>query len=299
MKPLDPPTAIGFTAILMWATLALLTTWSGTIPPFQLTALCFTLASGIGLLMLRRQGGSLRQFQHLPLLIWALGIYGLFGYHFFYFMALRQAPAVEASLIAYLWPLLVVLFAAFLPGERLRWFHVLGAIAGLIGASLLVTQGQGIQFNPDYTLGYLSALACALIWSSYSVLCRRCGSVPTATVGGFCLLSALLAWGCHFLFETSVMPSGTEWLAILAMGLGPIGLAFFTWDYGVKHGNIKVLGTLSYLAPLLSTLLLVLFGLAEANWQLGVACILIVGGAMVASGLGQGRSPSPPPKAQS
>jgi drug/metabolite transporter (DMT)-like permease len=277
-------TAIGFTAILMWATLALLTELSGTVPPFQLTAMCFTIAFGIGLALWFKQGGSILQHLKLPRPVWLLGIFGLFGYHFFYFIALRNAPAVEASLIAYLWPLLIVLFSALLPGEKLRWFHVVGAIAGFIGAGFLVTRGESLSFNMQYSLGYAAALVCALTWSSYSVLSRRFGAIPTHAVGGFCGVTSVLAWLCHFLFESTVIPTGTEWLAILCLGLGPIGLAFFTWDYGVKHGSITILGSLSYAAPLLSTLLLVLFGFAEASWEIAIACLLIVGGAILAAG---------------
>lgn len=119
-------TLTGSTAILMWSTLALLTEWSGSVPPFQLTALSFTIAFGVGFAYWRRQRVSMWKRLTMPLHIWALGVLGLFGYHFFYFMALRHAPAVEASLIAYLWPLLIVLFSALLPGERLAWFHVAG-----------------------------------------------------------------------------------------------------------------------------------------------------------------------------
>ncbi|MCU0525862.1 MAG: EamA family transporter [Elainella sp. Prado103] len=279
-----PPTLIGFSAILMWSTLALLTTFSRAIPPFQLTAMCFSIAFLIGVALWLRQGGNFLQRLKLPLPVWLLGITGLFGYHCFYFIALSQAPAVEASLIAYLWPLLIVLFSAFLPGERLRWFHGVGASAGFVGATLLVTKGQGFNFEPQYGIGYLSALICAVIWAGYSVLSRRFGTISTDSVGGFCGVTALLAWLCHAGFETFVMPVGLNWLAILCLGLGPIGLAFFTWDYGVKHGNIKILGALSYLAPLLSTLLLVLCGLATASWILGIACLLIVGGAILAAG---------------
>jgi drug/metabolite transporter (DMT)-like permease len=207
----------------------------------------------------------------------------LFGYHFFYFMALRHAPAVEASLIAYLWPLLIVFFSALLPGERLRWFHAAGAIAGFLGAGLLVTKGQGFSFDPQYATGYLAALVCALTWSGYSILSRRLGAIPTHAVGGFCGVTAMLAWVCHGLFETTTIPQGWEWLAILGLGLGPVGLAFFTWDYGVKHGNIRVLGALSYAAPLLSTLLLIAAGRAEPTGVVGVACGLIMGGAMLAT----------------
>jgi drug/metabolite transporter (DMT)-like permease len=277
-------TLIGFSAILMWATLALLTKLSGNVPPFQLTAMAFTIASLIGVSLWLKQGGSIVRYLKLPPAVWGLGIFGLFGYHLFYFIALQQAPAVEASLIAYLWPLLIVLFSALLPNEALRWFHVAGSIAGFVGAGVLVTQGQGLSFSSQYTLGYLAAIVCALTWSSYSVLSRRWGSIPTHAVGGFCIVTALLAWICHFAFEQTVLPHSSTWLAILGLGLGPVGLAFYTWDYGVKHGNIKSLGALSYAAPLLSTLLLVACGLAAASWRLGVACVLIVGGAVLAAG---------------
>ncbi|MCB0172106.1 MAG: EamA family transporter [Anaerolineae bacterium] len=283
------PTLIGSTAVLMWATLALLTALSGAVPPFQLTAMSFTIAFLIGLGLWWRKGNNIWQNLKLPVSVWILGVAGLFGYHFFYFMALRNAPAVEASLIAYLWPLLIVVFSALLPGERLRWFHIVGALAGFVGAGLLVTKGQSLSFDSQYTLGYLAALVCALTWSTYSVLSRRFGAVPTDAVGGFCGATAVLALICHLLFEPTVWPTGAEWPAIGLLGLGPVGAAFFTWDYGVKRGNIKVLGAFSYAAPLLSTLLLIGFGLAEATWVLGLACVFIVGGAVLAAGEFLGR----------
>jgi drug/metabolite transporter (DMT)-like permease len=268
----------------MWATLALLTALSGAAPPFQLTAMSFSLAFLIGLGLWLRQGGRILDRLRLPPIVWGVGVFGLFGYHFFYFIALRNAPAVEASLIAYLWPLLIMLLSALLLGERLRWFHLAGGLAGFVGASLLVTRGQSLSFDPQYSLGYLAAGVCALTWSSYSVLSRRFGAVPTDSVGGFCGATAVLAFVCHLLFEQTVWPVGGQWLAILALGLGPVGAAFFTWDYGVKRGNIRVLGALSYGAPLLSTVLLVLFGLADPSWVLALACLFIVGGAVLAAG---------------
>ncbi|MDX1614687.1 MAG: EamA family transporter [Candidatus Promineifilaceae bacterium] len=274
---------IGATAILMWAALASLAALSGAVPPFQLTAMAFSVAFLIGLLLWRRTGGPIRAHLRLPGRIWLLGIGGLFGYHFFYFMALRHAPAVEASLIAYLWPLLIVLLSLLLPNETLRWFHVGGALVSFLGAGLLVTGGRGLTFQAQYSLGYLFALLCALTWSSYSVLSRRAGHVPTSAVGGFCGATAVLATLCHLLFERTVWPTGGEWLAILLLGLGPVGAAFYTWDYGVKRGDIRLLGVLAYAAPLLSTLLLIALGLAEATWVVGLACLLIGGGAALAA----------------
>jgi drug/metabolite transporter (DMT)-like permease len=277
-------TFIGSTAVLMWGALALFTTWSGAVPPFQLVAMAFSVAFAMVSVKWLVRGEGLRKHLRQPLKVWALGVGGLFGYHFFYFVALRNAPAVDASLIAYMWPLLIVLFSALLPGERLRWWHIAGALAGMAGSVLLVTDGGRVVFQPEYALGYLSAGACALTWSTYSVLSRKFGAVPTDTVGWFCGASAVLGLLAHLAFETTVWPQDTgQWLAILALGLGPVGAAFFTWDIGVKHGDIRALGVFAYAAPLISTLLLIAFGQGEATGIVAGACALIVGGALLAA----------------
>jgi drug/metabolite transporter (DMT)-like permease len=280
-------TLIGFIAILLWATLAALTAASGKVPPFQLAAFSFVVAFAIGLAAAKGAGRSLAPALKQRWTVWALGVGGLFGYHFFYFMALRNAPPVEASLIAYLWPLLIVVFSALLPGERLGWHHLVGALAGMLGAALLVTGGNIgdlASFRAEYATGYGFAVACALTWSSYSVLSRRVGDVRTDAVTGFCGVTAVLATLCHLAFETTVWPADTvEWLAVLGLGLGPVGGAFYVWDIGVKRGDIQLLGVLSYAAPLLSTLLLVALGLAQATWVVGLACLLITGGAALAA----------------
>lgn len=286
-NPALRPTLIGGIAVLLWASLALCTVLSDRIPPFQLLAMSFAVASVIGFVWSIRQRGSLRAavigFAQ-PWPVWCLGVGGLFGYHLCYFLALRLAPPVEANLLNYLWPLLIVLFSALLPGHRLRWFHLLGAVLGLVGTALIilgVDTDVGTAAAPILGLGV--ALIAALIWSSYSVLNRRFEHVPTEAVTGFCLVAALLAIPAHLVFEQTIMPNTTEWLAALALGLGPVGGAFFVWDYGTKRGDIRVLGALSYLAPLLSTLSLVVVGVRAFDVALGLACLLIIGGAAMAS----------------
>lgn len=277
-------TLIGFTAVLMWGALALLTVWSGSVPPFQLVAMCFAIAfSGALAKWLIAGENPLAHLRH-PAPVWLLGVGGLFGYHFFYFMALRNAPPVEAGLIAYLWPLLIVVLSALLPGERLRWHHIAGALLGLSGTALLVTRGGAVTFQAENALGYAAAAACALTWSGYSVLSRRFGHVKTDAVGWFCGAAAVLGLMAHLAFERTVWPEHAgQWLAVLGLGLGPVGAAFFVWDYGVKHGDIQSLGVSSYAAPLISTLLLIAFGAGEASWTVAAACAAIVGGALLAS----------------
>jgi drug/metabolite transporter (DMT)-like permease len=278
-------TLIGFSAILMWALLALLTAASGKMPPFQMNAICFAIGAlpGIALFIARPERlKALRQ----PAAVWVTGIVGLFGYHFLYFTALRNAPAADASMIAYLWPLFIVLGSAMLPGERLKPAHVLGAVIGLAGAGLIVSarSGSAGDFSDGQRyLGYGAALACAFFWAGYSLISRRFGATPTDVVTGFCLATSLLSLLCHLGLETTVWPdSASQWLAVAGLGLLPVGLAFYTWDHGVKKGNIQILGVASYSAPVLSTLILVAAGFAEPSWRILVACLLVTGGALIA-----------------
>lgn len=281
-------TAIGFVAVLLWSTLAVFTKLSGSVPPFQLVAMSFAIGGTIGAVYLVLSGAALRPLVAVPPLAWLLGVGGLFGFHFLYFLSLRKAPAVEANLLNYTWPLLIVLLSAVLPdagGRRgLRWWHLAGALLGLAGTVLIVADGGDVTFKAEATTGYLAAIGSALIWSHYSVLSRRFAHVPSNAVAGFCLVSSFLAALCHLAFETTSWPqTSTEWVAVAALGLGPVGLAFYVWDYGVKHGDIRVLGAAAYAAPLLSTLLLVLLGLGVAGPSLWLACALITGGAVLAA----------------
>ena len=275
-------TLIGFSAILMWSLLALLTASSGEVPPFQLAAMCFSIAAAIGLIALAAKPSGFRNLRQ-PLRVWCLGVGGLFGYHFLYFTALRNAPAVEASLIGYLWPLLIVVGSAFLPGERLGWQHITGVLAGLAGTVLIVSKNS-LSFNDSFAFGYGAALLSAFTWSAYSLLSRRFGAVPTDVVTGFCTITAILSLSCHLALEQTVWPQGTgQWLAVAGLGLLPVGAAFYAWDFGVKRGDIRVLGTASYVAPLLSTLILIASGVGRADWRISLACVLITGGAVVAA----------------
>lgn len=276
-------TLIGFSAVAMWALLALLTDASGAVPPFLLSAITFAIGTCVGLVA-RIFMPPPQQKVRIPPLVWVIGIAGLFGYHFFYFTALRNAPAVEASLIAYLWPLLIVVGSALMPGERLAWNHVAGALLGLAGTFLIVTRGGGLSFDANYAFGYAMAGVCALVWSAYSLLSRRFPEVPTTIVTWFCAATSVLSLACHLMLEETVLPANAgQWLAVLGLGLMPVGAAFYAWDIGVKRGNIQVLGAASYAAPLLSTLVLIVTGFAEPSWRILAACVLITGGAVLAA----------------
>lgn len=280
MTPRSRATAIGFTAVLMWALLALLTIGSAPVPPFLLNALCFAIGGTIGLAWTARRG--LAVLGRVSWKVYAFGTAGLFGYHFLYFTAFRLAPAAETGLIAYLWPLFIVLFSGLLPGERLAPQHVIGALVAFGGAALIVL-GRGGEGQAS-ALGLALAFACALTWAGYSVLSRRLGDVPTESVTVFCLATAALSLAAHLAWEDTFWPQGAlGWASVLGLGLGPVGAAFFTWDLGMKKGDIQMLGVASYAAPVLSTLALVGAGITEASYTILLAALLIAGGAAIAA----------------
>ncbi len=276
-------TAIGFCAVLLWALLAVLTVGSAPVPPLQLNAICFAIGGGIGLIWVVANG-RFSALRHTRWQVYAFGTAGLFGYHLLYFSALRNAPAAEAGLIAYLWPLFIVLGSGLLPGEKLGAGHILGAALAFAGAALIVLQGNGATFHGAAALGYTLAFLCALTWAAYSILSRRLGTVPTDSVAVFCLATALLSALVHLAVEPTVWPvTRAGWLSCLALGIGPVGIAFYVWDIGVKGGDIQLLGVASYAAPLLSTLALIAAGYATATPALLIAAVLITLGAGIAA----------------
>lgn len=273
-------TAIGFTAVLMWSLLALFTIGSSPVPPFLLNALTFGIGGTLGLIWTLRNGFD--RLRGISWRVYAFGIAGLFGYHALYFTAFRIAPSAETGLMAYLWPLFIVLFASLLPGERLRPLVLIGALIAFAGAALIVMGRDtgGMASATGLALGFL----CAITWAGYSTLSRRLGDVPTESVTIYCLGTAILSALVHPLVEETVWPtSPLGWVSIAALGIGPVGAAFFTWDIGMKKGDIQLLGVASYAAPLMSTLALVLAGITAATWTILAAAILITAGAALAA----------------
>ncbi|HKJ61463.1 MAG TPA: EamA family transporter, partial [Hyphomicrobiales bacterium] len=280
-------TVIGLLAVLLWATLAPLTVLAAGVPPFQLVAMSFVAATFIGLAYIVIKRGAAAGLRRVTLPAVLLGTAGLLGFHFFYFLSLSLAPPLEANLINYLWPLLIVLFSALLPNQSggLGFHHIAGALIAFAGAVLVITKGEGLPvLSSDALSGYGIALLSALTWSSYSVLSRLFAAVPSSVVTIYCAVTALAAAIAHSQLETTVWPlTSLQWIAATGLGLGPVGLAFYVWDHGCKHGDLRVLGVSAYFAPLLSTVLLVITGLAEGSPVLWIAAIAITGGALLAS----------------
>ncbi|RFO95595.1 EamA family transporter [Rhodoferax lacus] len=268
---------LALAAIALWGSLAPLGVRLAHIPPFLLTGLGLLVGSVIALPL--AQWRLSRWKVPLPTLL--VGIYGLFGFHFLLFMALRHAPAVEANLINYLWPLgMVVMAPLFLKGVSLHARHIVAALIGFAGAAIAILGRGGPAFAGDgFHAGYLMALASAFVWASYSLLTRRLPAFPTAAVGGFAAASGLLSLAAHALLEPSITLSTEDVVLIAILGLGPLGGAFFLWDAAIKRGDTRRIGLLAFATPILSTVLLLVSTGQPLQWNVALAATLVVGAA--------------------
>jgi len=192
---------------------------------------------------------------------------------------------VEANLANYLWPLLIVLLTPlFFPGTKLHAHHIAGGTLGFFGAALVITQGH-LHFSPTYLPGYLLAFIAAAPWSCYSLATKRLAPFPSSAVGAFCLISGILSLSL-FVLQGKFLPTllsltSKDLLNLSLLGLGPLGLAFFTWDAAMKNGDPRIIGALTYLTPLFSTLILVKLSGRILTPVSAIGMITIVSGAFI------------------
>jgi drug/metabolite transporter (DMT)-like permease len=139
----------------------------------------------------------------------------------------------------------------------------------------------GRTLSGGFAWGYLPALGAAFVWASYSLMTKRVQPFPTAAIGLFGLVSGVLSLACHALMEPAVALSARDCGLIALMGLGPLGAAFFLWDAALKRGDARHIGLLSFLTPLLSTLLLLAVRGERPSATVGIAAAMIVGGALL------------------
>lgn len=266
------PYLFAFFAILIWSSLAILGYLSRHVPAFLMASIAFLIGGLLFLPAIKHWRWS------WPNIL--VGIYGFFGYHFVYFWALRLAPPIEVNLINELWTIFIVLLAPFFfKNAQLRWNHLAGAFLAFAGTAVMVQS----HMSENSLLGFLFGLATAIIWSTYSLMVRKIPETSSSMVGLYCLISALLSYVCHLAFEPSYMPTSVDWIFLAAMGIGPMGIAFFFWDWALRRGDVRVIGSISYLIPIFATAWLVVFADQDLPMTTIVAIGLILGGAIVGS----------------
>ena len=284
------PTIYGIFAVILWGLLALLGVATVNIPAFQLLTLCFCISAAIVVIKRMVTKKAVFKKPSLTIVQWLMGIFGLFGFHFCYFMALKFAPVLEVSLIVYMWPLLLAVFVA---NKQSLLKPLVGGCVGFVGISFIIVGEGDFTLSNDYLFGYLLAVTCALIWSCYSWFLSKSNN-KVEDIGWLSLAVALLSFLAHLQLEPYDWSfTLQEWLGILLLGLGPVGGSFYLWDYGLKYGNKQLLASLSFSAPLISSFALYLAGFNEWSFNIIIALGLILSGALISNWTGQSANNKP------
>jgi drug/metabolite transporter (DMT)-like permease len=259
-------------AVVIWSSLAALTVSLNGVPPLQVTGLALAIGGSLSIPWWRKWKLERKSV--------ALGCYGFFLYHVLFIMALRWAPAVQANLVRYVWPTLIVLLSPLLiPSVKLHARHYVAASMGVTGAALAILGGgaSGVSWAP----GYVLALAAAIVWSTYSLLLCRVPTANAATTGLCCLASGAMALLAQAGLASFIPMSQSQWLTLMALGAGPMGGAFYLWNFALRKGDSRVIGTLANATPVLSTIVLSATVGQILSLRLFVSLGLVVGAGLV------------------
>lgn len=209
-----------------------------------------------------------------------LGIWGIFVYHWIYYLALDRAPIAEAAILATTWSFWMVVFASFQRFRKLTWPIAVTAVVCMVGAGLVISAGKSVAFEGRYLVGYALALGCGLIWSSFSV-----GLVwikpKEEPMTAFMVMAALLSLLVYLTSGPHAAPAPSALAAAIYLGCVPLGLSFFLWNRALLGGNIAVIGYLSFLTPPLAVLLVALMRRETLAAQVIVGMVLILVAAIV------------------
>ncbi|MGM0982744.1 MAG: DMT family transporter [Pseudomonadota bacterium] len=272
-------------AVVLWALVPLLVSATGELPPLRLSALAL-LAGALGTLPMARghrcaeealsRGHGVVVQLGVPLL--------MAGAVAASFASLSRAPAAEAALIIYSWPVLFLLASRWLVLRRLPHTTVIGALLAFSGAALLVAPQALTGGLSGAWGGYLQALVAALCWALYSLACQVPGWRLGERMPHLLLTASVMTGVASLLLEgVSELPSPQALLATAALGLGPYGIAMLAWDRALGDPQAARLGNLAHAVPVLATLFLVLAGVTAPDWRLPVAAVLVLAGSMTAS----------------
>jgi drug/metabolite transporter (DMT)-like permease len=276
-------TLVGAAAIPLWATWPLLAVLSaGSIPLFQFLAIIFAVGAAVLLLVRRppppRSETGVTPKSSLRASTWAAAVMiavGLFVSDIFFIKAIQIIPAAQASLLNYLWPLMIVVAGVPLGLVQASKRHTLSMLLGLAGAALVI----GPDVSAGAWSGIVLALATGLSWTAYCLFRLWQGpDAPDALVQGFAL-SAGAAIILHLAMETTVVPPIGALISAVLVGVIPLALGNLAWDHGVRRGDRVLLATLAYATPLVGALFLIAFGFSQATLGLlaGGVCIVAAG----------------------
>lgn len=268
-------TMVGFFAVLSWSIAAPIIVYASDVNSY----LFIVVEEFTGFLIflaywLHRRINPMALIRQAPVWYVPAGVFGISLHGVLWVVALQNAPPLEATLIIYTWPLMVVVFTALALRRPLRWVHGLGALLGLAGIVVLLSGGGAVFGGLVLVPGHFYAVGCALAWSLFSAASARYEGIDSSITGIILLCGSAL---CLPLWIFSGAP-GASWqsLAVVAVSAVATSLGYGLWSYGMQHGNAQLIGIASFMTPVLASLYLVILGQAAFSLSILLALILVM-----------------------
>ncbi len=267
----------GMGAITIWFFVPLTLALIGDMPPFLLGAFANLVAFSIVCLWWLYKGESLPgKFRMMPK-AYLMGIFGFTLYNTLFVYAMKTGPLLEVSLLNFTWPAFLIIFSVLVQKMKPDGYALAGIALCFTGAVFVFASRGALTFSAGH-ITLLMGLLCGLIWGVYSTLLKRI-PIRSDQVAVFFLTTGVTMLTLHLLFEPTVWPStALRWSLLLVFAFSR--MAYMMWNYAMKHGSARVVGSLSYFIPLVSTSLLAAAGFARYSPYLALGAGLIITGCL-------------------
>ncbi|TVQ08122.1 MAG: DMT family transporter [Leptolyngbya sp. DLM2.Bin27] len=186
-----------------------------------------------------------------------LGLFGVVGYHYFFFSSLRYTATANTAIINAFNPVVTGVMAALFIGERLTRRQYGGIAIALLGVLTLLTRGNlntllTLQLNRGDGL----MLCAVLCWVVYSLIIKQLSQrysgltitfyAAVAGVGQLLVLASLERWWRQL--ATLSLPS---LVAIVYMGVAASGVAYLLFNLSIQQvGPTRTASVVYSLVPI-------------------------------------------------
>ena len=276
-------TLIGITAPIGWSLIPLITYYLKHLDPLLIMALVFMIFFVIEFTRQLITKTLINPFK-IPRKFYFYGIIGIFGFHIFYFTALRLAPIMPVYLIINSTSIFIIIYSKLLHNVEVRPNHILAFIINITAICLIALSKANELFEIQHLAGYFLALIGSNCYAFYTVKNRDYMDVPIRAISFVILISAILSLLCYVIFADSYIDyiAATDLQLMCLLAIWPIGYAFFTWVYGVKYGDIRILSIMAFINPVFGTLWLIVAGIEDFSWIILISISLILSGSLIA-----------------
>ena len=212
-----------------------------------------------------------------------LGLFGVVGYHYFFFSSLLHTKAANSAIINASNPLFTSSMAALFLRERLPAVGYFGVGLALFGVLLLLTRGNldylmSMQFN----FGEILMLLGVFCWVIYSLMIKNLlkkysGFTITYYASLFGTILLFLLVPLEGFYTKKMVLSTPSLLSLLYMGIFASGIGYFLFNLSLdKIGPTRTASSVYSLVPIFVSVLALMFFGESVTWLMVLCTVLII-----------------------